>query len=260
MKAAIFATLAVLMLFMVSPAPAFAGRWYLMAPPCAPTRTVLLNDGSKTLEPVTCDPGDKGVGVRSLASLSKWKSFGSFDSVEACDNLEVALIKQTSDAYLEGLQRDGILSATTITLYRAYDQMSYARCVPSNDTIGWYLLVPPRSAFNEKASFLQGFKVLTDAPLSKWGEVAVLELKEACEITRSARLSAEKSVYTKSSERYIQLLEDQAAAKARDDKKWLFDNGPAVKMQRYITETNEAGVRALEAARCIATDDPRLKR
>jgi len=258
MRAAIFATLAVLILFMVSPAAAFAGRWYLMAPPCAPTRTVLLNNGSKTLEPVICDPLDKGVGVRSLASLSRWKSFGSLDSVDACDNLKLALIRQTSDAYSEALQRDGILDPTTKTLYRAYDQVSYARCVPSNDTIGWYLLVPPRSAFNEKASFLQGFKVLTDSPLSKWGEVAVLDLKEACEIVRSARLSGEKVTYTKSSEHYIQLLEDQAAAKARGDKRWLFDNGPAAKMQRYITETHQADVRALEAARCIASDDPRL--
>jgi len=258
MKAAVFATLAVLMLLMVLRASALAG-WHLMAPPCAPTHSVSLNDGSKTLEPVGCDPVDTGVGIRRLASLSKWKSFGSLDSVEACDKLMLALIKQTNEAYFEALQRDGILNPTTRTLYRTYDQMSYARCVPSNDTSGWHLLVPPRSPFNEKASFLQGFKVLTDTPLSKWGEVAVLELKQACEITREVRLSAEKSIYTKSSEHYIQLLEDQAAAKARGDEKWLFDNGPAIKMQRYITEANQVGVRALEAARCIATDDPRLK-
>ncbi len=117
--------------------------------------------------------------------------------------------------------------------------------------------MPPRSPFNEKASFLKGFKVLTDAPLSGWGEVAVLELKEACEITRALRLSVGKSIYTKSSEHYIQLLEDQAAAKARGDEKWLSDHGPAIKFHRYITENDQAGVRALE--RCIATDDPRLK-
>ena len=258
MKAAVFATLVLLMLLMVLPASALAG-WSLMAPPCAPTHTVTLNDGSKTVEPVGCDPVDTGVGIRRLASLSEWKSLGTLDSVEACDNLMVALIKQTNEAYFEALQRDGILNPTTRTLYRTYDQMSYARCVPSNDTIGWHLLVPPRSPFNEKASFLQGLKVLTDAPLSKWGQVAVLELKDACEIIKAFRLSTQNSIYTKSSEHYIQVLEDQAAAKARGDEKWLSDHGPAIKMQRWITETDQAGVRALEAARCIATDDPRLK-
>jgi len=258
MKAAVFATLAVLMLLMALPASALAG-WHLMAPPCTPTRTVTLNDGSKTLEPVLCEPVDTGVGIRRLASLSKWKSLGTLDSVDTCDNLMLALIKQTNEAYLEALQRDGILNPTTRTLYRTYDQMSYARCVPSNDTSGWHLLVPPRTPFNEKASFLRGLKVLTDSPLSKWGEAAVLDSKEACEIVKAVRLSTQKSIYTGSSEHYIQLLEDQAAAKARGDEKWLFDNGPAIKMQRYITEANQVGVRALEAARCIATDDPRLK-
>jgi hypothetical protein len=50
-----------------------------------------------------------------------------------------------------------------------------------------------------------------------------------------------------------------AFARARGDEKWLFEHGPAIKMQRFITESHQAGVRAFEAARCIATDDPRLK-
>src|SRR5437899_3929161 len=112
MKAAVFATPAVLMVLMVLPAPGLAG-WHLMAPSCAPARTVTLNDGSKTLEPVGCDPVDTGVGIRRLASLSKWKSLGTLDSVDACDNPTTALIKQTSDAYSEALQRDGILNPTT---------------------------------------------------------------------------------------------------------------------------------------------------
>ena len=258
MKAAVFATPAVLMVLMVLPAPGLAG-WHLMAPSCAPARTVTLNDGSKTLEPVGCDPIDTGGGIRRLASLSKWKSLGTLDSVEACDNLRAALITQTNDAYFEAFHRDGILNPTTRTLYRTYDQMSYARCIPSNDTRGWHLLVPPRTPFNEKASFLRGLKVLTDSPLSKWGEAAVLESKEACEIVKAVRLSTQKSIYTGSSEHYIHVLEEQAAAKARGDEKWLSDHGPAIKMQRWITETDQASVRALETAHCIATDDPRLK-
>ena len=87
----------------------------------------------------------------------------------------------------------------------------------------------------------------------------MLDSKEACEGGKAVRLSIEKSIYTKSSEHYIQVLEDQAAAKARGDEKWLSDHGPAIKAQRYMTESHQAGVRAYEASRCIASDDPKLK-
>ncbi len=256
--AAVFVTLSVLMLLMALPASSFA-EWHLMAPPCTPARTVTLNDGSKTLTPVGCEPVDTGGGIRRLASLSKWKSLGTLDSVDACETLMAALIKQTSEAHLEAEQRDGILNPTTRMLYRTYDQMSYARCVPSNDTRGWHLLMPPRSPYNEKAPFRQGYKVLTDSALSKWGESAVLDSKEACEVVKASRFATQKSIYSGSSERYIQLLEEQAAAKARGDTKWLSDNDPAIKVQRWTTESDRAFVQALEAARCVATDDPRLK-
>jgi hypothetical protein len=111
MKAAVFGTFAVLILLMVLPASAFA-EWHLMAPPCAPTKTVTLNDGSKTLVPVGCEPADTSAGLRRVASLSKWKSFGTLESVDACDKLMVALITQTNEAYLESFRRDGNLNPT----------------------------------------------------------------------------------------------------------------------------------------------------
>src|SRR5262245_3111130 len=103
MKAAIFGALAGLMLLMFLPASVFS-EWHLIAPPCARAHTVTLNDGSKTLEPMGCEPLDTGVGIRRLASLSKWKSLGTLDSVETCDKLMAALIMQTSEAYLEASQ------------------------------------------------------------------------------------------------------------------------------------------------------------
>jgi len=254
MKAAVFGPLAVLMLSMVLPTAVLAG-WHLMAPPCTPARTVTLNDGSKTLAPVGCEPVDADGGVRRFASLSKWKSLGTLDGIGACENLKAALIKQTREAHSEADQRDGNLNPTTRTLYRTYDQTSYARCIPSNDTKGWHLLVPPRSPFDEKASFLQGIKVLTDAPLSKWGEADVFDLKETCEIIKTSRLTTQKRIYARSSEDYLKLLGDQAAATARGDEKWLSDHGPATKTQRWLTELQQANTLALEAARCIATDD-----
>ena len=121
------------------------------------------------------------------------------------------------------------------------------------------MVVPPRSPFNEKAAFLQGIKILTDAPLSKWGEADVFDLKETCEIIKASRLTTQKRIYAGSSEVYLKLLGDQAAATARGDQKWLSDHGSATKTQRWLTELQHANTLALEAARCIATDDPRLK-
>jgi len=258
MKAAVFSPLAVLLLLIVLPSSAFSA-WHLMVPPCAPARTVTLNDGSKTLQPVGCEPVDADGGVRRLAPLSKWKSLGTLDSINACENLKDALLKQTREAHSEADQRDGNLIPITRTLYRTYDQTSHARCIPSNDTEGWHLLVPPRSPFDEKASFLQGIKVLTDAPLSKWGEADVFGVKETCETIKTSRLTTQKRIYAGSSEVYLKLLGDQAAATARGDQKWLSEHGPATKTQRWLTELQQGNTLALEAARCIATDDPRLK-
>ena len=33
---------------------------------------------------------------------------------------------------------------------------------------GWYLVVPPRSDYDEHAPFLSGYKILADRPLSEW--------------------------------------------------------------------------------------------
>jgi hypothetical protein len=37
---------------------------------------------------------------------------------------------------------------------------------PSLATSGWYLLVPPRSEYNERAECLSGYKILDDKPLA----------------------------------------------------------------------------------------------
>ena len=112
---------------------------------------------------------------------------------------------------------------------------------------GWYLLVPSRGPYDAKAPFLQGFKILTDMPLSKWGHQGSYESAEGCEGAKSTQVRTEHSMYSKSVEEYQRLVADRST----DEKR--------LTTQRYLTENQNAIVAALAAARCIATDDPRLR-
>ena len=104
----------------VAPASASA-RWHLIAPPCAPIRVVLHHDGSKTLEPVTCEPNRR-------APVSKWDDLGSFDTANACaDHKDVVSILR-NHAYLRALDL-GPAEPLVIRMYRSYDQMYSARCI-----------------------------------------------------------------------------------------------------------------------------------
>ena len=113
---------------------------------------------------------------------------------------------------------------------------------------GWYLLVPPRTVYDKKAPFLQGIKILTDAPLSKWIHDSSHESVADCETWRSSRILMEHSVYTRSADNYMRLLSEKGADEV------------LIAAQRSITESHNADVDALNAARCIASDDVRLRR
>ena len=112
---------------------------------------------------------------------------------------------------------------------------------------GWYLMVPPRSPYDKKAEFLQAFKTLVDTPLSKWHQAGSFDSSEACEMTKDSRTRVEHSVYSKASAEYIRLVGIKGTSE------------PELAMQRYLTEQNNANVDGLMAARCIASDDPRLR-
>ena len=112
---------------------------------------------------------------------------------------------------------------------------------------GWYLLVPSRSPYDAKARFLQGFKILTDMPLSRWSHQGSYESAEGCEGAKSTQVRTEHSMYSKSVEEYQRLVAD----KSMDEKR--------LSTQRYLAENQNAIVAALAAARCIATHDPRLR-
>jgi hypothetical protein len=119
--------------------------------------------------------------------------------------------------------------------------------VPAWAADGWYLLIPPRSEYNEGAGFLSGHKILDTKPLSQWGQQGAYDSASECEATRNVLLNVEQTVYSKSSEDYVK------AVGAGTD--------PVVlKIQRYLTESHNANVLAFMASRCIRSNDPRLAR
>jgi hypothetical protein len=112
---------------------------------------------------------------------------------------------------------------------------------------GWYLLIPPRSEYNERAEFLSGYKILDSKPLSLWGQEGAYDSAAECEAVRNSRLMTEQRVYSSSSEAYVK------AVGAGTD--------PVVlKVQRFLTESNNASVWAFMASRCVRSDDARLRR
>jgi hypothetical protein len=111
---------------------------------------------------------------------------------------------------------------------------------------GWYLLIPPRSEYDERAGFLSGYKILDNKPLSQWGQQGAYDSASECEAVKNSFTMAEQRVYSLSSEAYVK------AVGAGTD--------PVVlKMQRFLTESNNANVLGFMASRCIRSDDPRLR-
>jgi hypothetical protein len=112
---------------------------------------------------------------------------------------------------------------------------------------GWYLLVPPRSEYNESAEYLRGYKILDSKPLSLWAQEGAYDSALECEAVRNNLLMVEHSFYDKSSQEYIK------AIGAGTD--------PAIlKHRRFISEMANANADAFRASRCIRSDDPRLGR
>jgi len=82
--------------------------------------------------------------------------------------------------------------------------------------------------------------------MSQWGQQSAYDSASECEAVKNSLLMVEQRVYSLSSEAY------RKAVGAGTD--------PVVlKMQRFLTETNNANVWAFMASRCIRSDDPRLR-
>jgi len=110
----------------------------------------------------------------------------------------------------------------------------------------WYLLVPPLSNYDEASKYLEGYKILTSEPLSKWDHAASYDTAVECETDKSTRTLVEGNRYEATTQEHHRLISANA------DKNQL-------KFQRLIVERANAQHWALISSRCIASDDPRLR-
>jgi len=111
---------------------------------------------------------------------------------------------------------------------------------------GWYLLIPPRTAYNEHADYLRGYEILYDKPLSQWGQEGAYDSASECEAVRNSLLMIEQGVYSESSKAYIK----DVGAKA---------DSSILNFERFSTEIKNANVWAYMGSRCIGSKDPRLR-
>jgi hypothetical protein len=123
--------------------------------------------------------------------------------------------------------------------------LSFVVATPLFAADGWYLLIPPRSEYSERAPFLQGYKILDQKPLTRWAQQGAYDSASECEAVRDSFLKVEQDVYSKSSDQYIK---DVGAGK----------DAAVLRMQRSLTETHNANVSAFMASRCVRSNDPRL--
>lgn len=110
---------------------------------------------------------------------------------------------------------------------------------------GWYLLTPPISEYNEGATYLSGYTILVNKPLSQWVQQGAFDSASDCEAVKDSRTRVEQDIFYKSHDAYRESLgrTDQVVLKA----------------QRLLTEGHNAKYSALWDSRCIRSDDPRLR-
>jgi len=110
---------------------------------------------------------------------------------------------------------------------------------------GWYLLVPPTSAYDEHAEFLQGYKILDNKPLAQWSQHGAYDSASECEAVKNSLLLTDHDFYSRTSADYLKALGEKKDA-------------VVLKMMRLTTERSNANVNAWGSSRCIKSDDPRL--
>ena len=111
---------------------------------------------------------------------------------------------------------------------------------------GWYLLVPPRSNYNEQAPFLKAYVIFENKPLYQWHQQGAYDTAAECEDIKRTQTEVEQKTYSKSSEQYMVTLKTEKSKSVLD-------------LKRSYVELWNANVLALMASRCIKSNDPRLK-
>jgi hypothetical protein len=106
--------------------------------------------------------------------------------------------------------------------------------------VGWYLMVPQPDAPGKAPNF--------KAPLSRWNQMGAFDTAAACDKERESRCQAAAKA--------LDEVEREIAALPDTGKRPLSEAAPKVYDDDVTVSTFALGI---QASRCIASDDPRLK-
>jgi hypothetical protein len=110
----------------------------------------------------------------------------------------------------------------------------------------WYLVVPPRSDYDERAPFLSGYKILEDTPLSEWGLAGIFENVVNCVAKRDLLTLTEHKLYLDDLGKYLKSEAERTEPEL-------------VRYERYAAEVHYSHHMAYSASRCVPTEDPGLR-
>jgi hypothetical protein len=110
----------------------------------------------------------------------------------------------------------------------------------------WYLLVPPRTDYDERRPVLEGITILTEKGFAEWAQQGAYDTAPECKSARDRFLKRHRDIYSRSSEDFVR------DPHSNRDPQFL-------KGLRSVIETQQANVAAFTAAQCIGHDDPRLR-
>lgn len=106
----------------------------------------------------------------------------------------------------------------------------------------WYLVVPPRSDYDEHAPFLSGYKVLESRPLSQWKLGGIFDSILHCVARRDSLALTEHRLYTEVLGVYLK--EERAPT-----------DPELLRYDRYTAEVHNANYSAYSASRCVSSQD-----
>lgn len=109
---------------------------------------------------------------------------------------------------------------------------------------GWYLMLPLQTDYNKNALYFEAIKILEKAPISKWEQEGGYDSSNACELMKDKHIQRAQLTYAKSFDEFRRL--DDLDVKGTDAK-------------RIAVEHDHANHARYLAARCIASDDARLR-
>ena len=106
----------------------------------------------------------------------------------------------------------------------------------------WYLVVPPRSDYDERAPFLSGYKILESKPLSEWRLGGIFDSILHCVARRDALALTEHRLYTEELGVYLKAEREPTEPEL-------------LRYDRYTAEVHHANTSAYSASRCVSSKD-----